>query len=206
MATQRIPLFPLGLVLFPGRQLPLHIFEERYKLMIARCTQEQKPFGIVLASGDGIATIGCTANVLQIAKTYEDGRMDIVTCGESAYRIRELHNDQPYLEGDVEMLADDPRPGSAKDAEKLRALFEKCYLLFSDSPAPAAEDDPNVSLAYQVAADLPLDLDVRQAVLEVRVEADRRLLLIERLTEILPELERIQKARSKVAGNGHALS
>jgi len=204
MATRRIPLFPLGLVLFPGRQLPLHIFEERYKLMIARCTQT--PFGIVLASGEGIATIGCTANILQIVKTYEDGRMDIVTSGESAYRILELHNDEPYLQGDVELLADDPRPGSEAAAKELRALFEKCYRLFSDGQAPEAEDDPAVSLAYQVAADLPLELDVRQAVLEVRVEADRRQLLIERLKEILPELDRVQKARSKVSGNGHALS
>lgn len=206
MATRRIPLFPLGLVLFPGRQLPLHIFEERYKLMIARCAQAQAPFGIVLASGEGIATIGCTANILQIVKTYDDGRMDIVTSGESAYRIHELHNDEPYLEGDVEMLADDPQPGSAAAAKELRALFEKCFSLFSDGAVPPTQEDPAVSLAYQIAADLPLDLDVRQAVLEVRVEADRRHLLIERLTEILPELERIQKARSKVSGNGHALS
>jgi Lon protease-like protein len=206
MATRRIPLFPLGLVLFPGRQLPLHIFEERYKLMTARCSQAQAPFGIVLASGDGIATVGCTANILQIVKTYEDGRMDIVTSGESTYRILELHNDEPYLEGDIEMLADDPQPGSAAAAKELRVLFEKCYRLFSEGQTPPAEDDPSVSLAYQVAADLPLDLDVRQAVLEVRVEADRRQLLIERLKEILPELERIQKARSKVSGNGHAPS
>lgn len=206
MPTRRIPLFPLGLVLFPGRQLPLHIFEERYKLMIARCAQAQGPFGIVLASGEGIATIGCTANILQIVKTYEDGRMDIVTSGESAYRIQELHNDEPYLEGDVEMLADDPHPGSAAAAKELRALFEKCFNLFSDGAVPPTEEDPAVSLAYQIAADLPLDLDVRQAVLEVRAEADRRQLLIERLNEILPELERIQKARSKVSGNGHAPS
>jgi Lon protease-like protein len=206
MATRRIPLFPLGVVLFPGRQLPLHIFEERYKLMIGRCAQQHTPFGIVLASGDGIATVGCTANILEIAKTYEDGRMDIVTSGESAYGIRELHNDEPYLEGDVEILPDDPRPGSEKAAEELRDLFETCYFLFTDSPAPTDEEDPNVSLSYQVAAELPLDLDVRQALLEVRVEADRRLLLIERLNHILPELERIHKARAKVAGNGHALS
>jgi ATP-dependent Lon protease len=206
MATRRMPLFPLGVVLFPGRQLPLHIFEERYKLMIGRCVQQQTPFGIVLAGEDGIATIGCTASVLQIVKTYEDGRMDIVTAGESAYRIRELHNDEPYLEGDVEILPDDPQPGSAAIAEDLRDLFEKCYFLFSDGPAPPAEDDPEVSLSYQIASDLPLDLEVRQAILEVRAEADRRLLLIERLSQILPELERIHKARSKVAGNGHALS
>ena len=204
MATRRIPLFPLGLVLFPGRRLPLHIFEERYKLMIARCVQSQDPFGIVLDSGEGIATIGCTANILQIVKTYEDGRMDMVTSGESVYRILELNNDEPYLQGEIEMLADDPQPGSAAAAKELRALFEKCYRLFSDGQAPATENDPGPSLSYQVAADLPLDLDVRQAVLEVRVEADRRQLLIERLKEILPELERIQRARSKVSGNGHA--
>ncbi len=174
--------------------------------MTARCAQAQAPFGIVLASGEGIATIGCTANILQIVKTYEDGRMDIVTSGESAYRILELHNDEPYLEGDVEMLADDPQPGSAEAAKELGALFDKCYRLFSEGQAPPAEDDSKVSLAYQVAADLPLDLDVRQAVLEVRVEADRRQLLIERLNEILPELERIQRARAKGSGNGHALN
>jgi ATP-dependent Lon protease len=206
MSTRRIPLFPLGLVLFPGRQVPLHIFEERYKLMIARCAQAQAPFGIVLASGEGIATVGCTANIQQIVKTYEDGRMEIVTRGESAYRIVELNNDEPYLQGDVEMLADDPRPGSAAAAKELRVLFEKCYRLFSDGAVPAAESDPSVSLAYEVAADLPLDLGVRQAVLEIRIEADRRQFLVERLREILPELERVQKARSKVSGNGHALN
>ena len=206
MATRRIPLFPLGLVLFPGTRLPLHIFEERYKLMIGRCLQKHAPFGIVLASGDGIATIGCAATVLQVVKTYEDGRMDIVTSGEFPYRIRELHNDQPYLEGDVETLDDDPLPGSESTAKELRRLYEKCYRLIHNGTAPAMENDPTVSLAYQVAAELPLDLDVRQALLETRVEADRRALLIERLNQALPELERVQAARSKVSGNGHALS
>jgi Lon protease-like protein len=204
METRRIPLFPLGVVLFPGRRLPLHIFEPRYKLMIARCAQDKAPFGIVLAAEQGIATVGCTANILEIAKTYEDGRMDIVTFGDSAYRIRELHNDEPYLEGDVELLPDDPRPGPALAAKELADLFEKCYRLLRNGPVPEIHDDPNLSLAYQVAAGLPLDLEIRQAVLEARVEEDRRRLLIEKLGQMLPELERIEKARSKVSGNGHA--
>ncbi len=204
METRRIPLFPLGVVLFPGRRLPLHIFEPRYKLMIGRCAQDKAPFGIVLAAEQGIATVGCTANILEIAKTYEDGRMDIVTFGESAYRIRELHNDEPYLEGEVELLPDDPRPGPAMAAKELTDLFEKCYRLLRNGPVPAIQDDPNRSLAYQVAAGLPLDLEIRQAVLEARVEEDRRRLLIEKLGQMLPELERIEKARSKVSGNGHA--
>lgn len=228
MPTRRLPLFPLGVVLFPGMRLPLHIFEERYKLMIGRCLQWQAPFGVVLASGNGIATIGCSALVEQVVKTYEDGRMDIVTTGQSAYRIQELHNDEPYLEGDVEFL-DDERPlrglqvqptpalrgpqvpstpgsGLPDDAKQLRVLFEKCYRLLHDNSAPPAEGAETVSLAYRVAASLPLDLETRQAVLETRVEADRQTLLIERLSRIMPELERVHAARSKVSGNGHALN
>src|ERR1700683_5348255 len=144
METRRIPLFPLGVVLFPGRRLPLHIFEPRYKLMVGRCAQDKAPFGIVLAAEQGIATVGCTANILEIAKTYEDGRMDIVTFGESAYRIRELHNDEPYLEGEVELLPDDPQPGPAATAAELLALFEKCYRLLQEGPVPATSDDPDI--------------------------------------------------------------
>jgi Lon protease-like protein len=204
--TSRIPLFPLGVVLFPGTRLPLHIFEERYKLMIGRCIQQETPFGIILAVGGGIATVGCTARVLQVAKAYEDGRMDIITTGQSAYRVQELHNDQPYLEGDVEMLGDDPRPGSPADATQLRALFDKCYRLLHNSAPPAQDDDDELPVSYRIAAELPLDLEIRQAVLEIRVEADRRALLIERLAQALPEIERMHAARSKVSGNGHALN
>jgi len=205
MPTTRIPLFPLNVVLFPGTRLPLHIFEERYKLMIGRCIQQQAPFGVVLAVRDGIATIGCTAQVLQVVKTYEDGRMDIITTGQSVYRIQELHNDRPYLEGDVEMLDDDLRPGSDAEAKQLRAIFDKCYRLLHNS-APEVEEEADVPLSYQIAAELPLELEARQAVLETRAEADRRTLLIERLTQALPQLERIHTARSKVSGNGHALN
>ena len=206
MESRRIPLFPLGVVLFPGLRLPLHIFEERYKLMISRCTDKQEHFGIVLASDDGIATVGCTAQILRIVKTYEDGRMDIVTGGESAYRIHELYNDQPYLEGDVEMLPDDPQQASPQSAKELRAIFERCYRVIHNGAEPEADDDPQVSLAYRVAAELPLDLEVRQAILEIRAEPERRALLIERLNSALPQLERIYSARSKVSGNGHALN
>ena len=206
METRRIPLFPLDVVLFPGRILPLHIFEPRYRLMIGLCVDDRAPFGVVLASNEGIATVGCTAKILQVTKTYDDGRMDIVTLGESVYRIREVHKEKPYLEGDVELLADDPQPGNPEVAAELTALFEKCYRLLHGNPVPATEDDPNLSLAYQIAADLPLDLDVRQALLEVRVEADRRRLLVERLKQLLPDLARLQQARTKAAGNGHSLS
>ena len=76
-----IPLFPLGLVLLPQMPLPLHIFEERYKLMIGECLRENRQFGIVYFNGTDIQTAGCTASILKVMKRYEDGRLDILTRG-----------------------------------------------------------------------------------------------------------------------------
>jgi hypothetical protein len=103
------------------------------------------------------------------------------------------------------MLDDDLRPGPAAETKQLQAILEKCYSLLHNS-APELEEDADVPLSYQIAAELPLELEVRQTVLETRVEAERRTLLIERLSQILPQLERIHAARAKVSGNGHALN
>ena len=74
-----LPLFPLPLVLFPGAPLPLHIFEPRYKEMIAECLENKKPFGMVRAKENAVAEVGCSAVILNVMKRYEDGRMDIST-------------------------------------------------------------------------------------------------------------------------------
>ena len=86
---KRIPLFPLGLVLLPKMALPLHIFEDRYKQMIAECLAEDRPFGILHFDGKTVASVGCTARVVQVLKKYEDGRMDIMTRGEDRFVVRE---------------------------------------------------------------------------------------------------------------------
>jgi ATP-dependent Lon protease len=100
----RIPLFPLDTVLLPGMQMPLHIFEPRYKLMIARCLNEQLEFGIILAASKAIATLGCTAEIVQKLKEYPDGRMDILTEGRSVFRLNELIDEKEYYEGAVEYV------------------------------------------------------------------------------------------------------
>ena len=202
----RIPLFPLQLVLLPGRKLPLHIFEPRYKLMIRQAVHNSEPFGIVLAQQDGIATIGCTAVVVQVTKTYEDGRMDIMTSGQAAYRIQEIHDDKPYLEATVELLADDPQPTPASTTDKLRELFTKCHLLLRGSLPPRTDDAPPASLAYRLAGELPLDLGLLQELLEIRVESERQSRLLQGLNELLPQLAKVQQMRSKAAGNGHSLN
>ena len=103
----RIPLFPLGLVLLPHLPLPLHIFEERYKLMISECLDENKAFGVVYFNGSEVQRIGCTAVILNVLKRYGDGRLDILTRGESRFMIMEMFDEKAYLEAMVRFLDDE---------------------------------------------------------------------------------------------------
>ena len=205
MTTEHIPLFPLAVVLLPGMTLPLHIFEPRYKRMMKTVIDDEIPFGVVLARENGIATVGCTAIVQSVARTYPDGRMDIVTTGESAYRVRAVHKDKEYLEATVELMADDFQPGSPAAASELLTLFTDCHLLLHGSPPGDIDIDDQADglLAYRIAGELPLELETLQELLEMRVEAERRVKLIGRLNQLLPQLIQIQQIRSKAATSNH---
>lgn len=107
-APNRIPLFPLGVVLMPGMPLPLHIFEERYKTMIGECLEENKEFGIVYFSGNDISQVGCSARIEKVLKYYDNGELDILTIGRDRFFIKRINDTKPYLEADVVFFDDDP--------------------------------------------------------------------------------------------------
>ena len=205
MTTQRIPLFPLNVVLLPGMTLPLHIFEQRYKRMMKTVIDDEAPFGVVLSRENGMATVGCTALVRRLARTYPDGRMDVITLGETAYRINAVHKDKEYLEATVDLMTDDFKPGSSSVAAELITLFTDCHLLFHGSPPGDVDidDESDGLLSYRIASELPLELETLQDLLEVRAEAERRIKLIGRLNQLLPQLVQIQQMRSKSAANSH---
>jgi Lon protease-like protein len=203
MSGVRIPIFPLELVLFPEMMLPLHIFEPRYRLMIRRCVDAPSEFGVVLARAGGIATCGCTAEIAEVVKDYGDGRVEIVVEGRSVFRIMEVISDQPYQEADVELLRETDPPQRVGEPAELVKAYEKCHQV-AYGHAPKADDRAGTaSLAYYIAADLPLALDDKQAVLELRREDARRALLMERLQELLPALEQKYRVREKARTNGH---
>src|SRR5208282_1063431 len=111
MQEELLPLFPLQVVLFPRTALPLHIFEERYKQMIAEVQRGKPEFGVVLAGEKGIVNTGCTATIEKVLKEYPDGRMDLVTVGRRRFEIILLNDEKPYLRGAVEFFDDDePEP------------------------------------------------------------------------------------------------
>lgn len=202
MGARKIPLFPLTLVLFPGMTLPLHIFEPRYKRMIKDVVQDDEPFGIVLSRENGIANVGCTAAVRRVVRTYPDGRMDIIALGESAYHIRAIHKDKEYLEATVDLMPEQLQPGPTAQGKELLTLYTDCHLLLHGSPPGEMEDAEDALLAYNVARELPLELEVLQELLEMRSEESRRAKLIHRLNQLLPQLIQIQQIRSKSAAGG----
>ena len=204
MIPARIPLFPLDIVLFPGQAMPLHIFELRYREMTRHCIATQSPFGIVRASGVNLAHTGCSAMIVKVLKEYEDGRSDILTAGQNAFRLVRTHDEKPYLEADVEFLKEDFAGGDPAVSSRLELLCNQCHQILYGEDAPRFETEGGISLAYHVASELPVDVAVRQNLLEIRSEAERQQHLVAQLSEWYPHLQKREHVRGKAGGNGHA--
>lgn len=196
-----LPLFPLELVLLPGTPLPLHIFEPRYKEMIRECISAEAPFGVVRAFEEGIAEVGCTAEIITVTKEYPDGRLDLICEGRKRFEVIEVNRDRSFLQAEVLIVPDDPE--AAVQEERVKAVQLHLEIL---SLAGAVQDlsaaDQN-QLSFYLAGSLPLDLDFKQKLLAMRSEAQRIQIVGAYLETILPQLKRAARARQTAGGNGH---
>lgn len=197
-----LPLFPLQVVLFPGAQLPLHIFEERYKEMVQEALRDRTEFGVIMASDKGIVSIGCTATVETVLRKYPDGRLDIVTRGRRRFEIERLNDDRPFLRGQVAFFDDDPATPiePATRASAIEGFNEFQKLAANDPIEAASASDPQLSFRLAQAVN---NLAFRQLLLISRSEADR----IQRLAEFFPaHLARerhSQRVKETAPRNGH---
>jgi Lon protease-like protein len=195
-----IPLFPLDVVLFPGTPLPLHIFEPRYKEMIGECLTQQRPFGVVRGLEQGLAEVGCTAEIITVVKEYPDGRLDIVTEGRKRFELLGVNQERSFLQAEILMIDDEPGAPSQQDTARAIQLHSELLAI-----AGAAQDlsaaDPSV-LSFYLAGSLPLDLDFKQKLLSLRSEPERLSLLIAYFETIIPNLQRAARARQTSGGNG----
>lgn len=206
MRPERIPLFPLNVVLLPGADLPLHIFEPRYRQMVRDCLKNKTEFGMLLALPNGIAGIGCTAEILEVCKRYHDGRMDILTVGRAPFRVVELFSEDPLLQGTVDYLEDDLDSFDPRVQRRLVELYEICHtLIYGDYPRDSA-DSSALGFSYRIAEKLPLDLLWKQALLELRTESDRQERLVAYLRDWAPHLQKVEATRQSSHGNGHGLN
>lgn len=215
----RLPLFPLGLVLLPGLLLPLHVFEERYRVLISELLdlpEQQRRFGVVAirqgreVGADGVTAlheVGCSA-LLRRVDPHADGRFDIVTTGADRFRLDSLVPDAgPYPTGRVEWLPDDMGPAAEAPLldRAVRAAFRDYLTALGEASGDEIRSpdlpDSSLVLGYVVAATVLVDLEVRQRLLAeadgtARLRAELTLLrrettLLEALTATpAPELTR----------------
>jgi len=188
-----LPLFPLDLVLLPGAPLPLHVFEPRYKEMIAECLDEKKPFGVVRASPSGVEEIGCTAEIVEVTKRYDDGRMDILTRGVKRFEVLQVNEERPFLQAEFTVIEDEPGSASSELVQRaVRLHTEIAKLAGGDASGP---DESGEYLSFLLAGSLPLDLDFKQNLLTTLSEPKRLEAVISYLEAVLPNLRRAAKAR-----------
>jgi len=188
-----LPIFPLELVLLPGVPLPLHIFEPRYKEMIAECLEQKKPFGVVRASSDGVADIGCTAEIMSVTKKYDDGRMDILTRGVERFEVIQVNEDREFLQAEISVVEDEPgKPAAEMVTQAVRLHAEIAKLAGAELSGP---DEHAGNLSFLLAGSLPLDLDFKQNLLSTLSEAKRLEAVVGYLEAVLPGLRRAAKAR-----------
>ena len=196
-----IGLFPLGLVLLPTEQVPLHIFEPRYRELITECVDEERPFGLVYADDDGIRQVGTLATVVEVTDRFEDGRLNIVVEGGDRFKLLELTEGRSFQTGTVEPVVDRDDPPSADDVQQALALFGRLVeLTGADVEPPAADVEPPsyaIGSRFELAAELKLEL---------LAETSERLRL-QRLSEILSTVaaavERQREIAERASTNGH---
>ncbi len=193
-----LPIFPLELVLLPGVPLPLHIFEPRYKEMITECIEQKKPFGVLRASSEGVADIGCTAEIVSVTKKYDDGRMDILTRGVERFEVIEVNEARSFLRAEIALVLDEDENGAPSKPENemvthaVRLHAEIAKLAGTEPDGP---DEHATNLSFLLAGSLPLDLDFKQTLLSTLSEAKRLEAVVGYLEAILPGLRRAAKAR-----------
>lgn len=196
-----LPLFPLEVVLLPGTPLPLHIFEPRYKEMVRECLANDAPFGVIRVLEEGIAEVGCTAEMVTVTKKYSDGKLDLIAEGRNRFEVLEVNQERSFLQAEVLMVPDEP--GDAPQEERVRAVQLHLEIL---SLAGAVQDlsaaDQN-QLSFYLAGSLPLDLDFKQKLLGMRSERQRLQVVAEYLEGLLPKLRHVARTREKSGGNGH---
>jgi Lon protease-like protein len=201
MAGLELPIFELPLVLLPGEQVPLHIFEERYKRMVGTVLDQGEPFGIVLRDDDGARSIGCTARIDDVLERFDDGRMNIVVSGEAPFKVLDRFESPEYPTGEVELITDqDVPPIDEASANAARESFaELAERATGERPEP---EELASATAYAIAARIELPPETKQQLLEMRDEDDRMALLANALGAVGKALERAEEAAERASGNG----
>jgi len=201
--TNFIPIFPLGIVVYPGEALNLHIFEPRYRQLIAECAAGKKPFGIPPVVNDRLCEMGTLVEITEITKVYEDGKMDIRTRGLKVFRTLEIIKELPdkLYSGAIVSYPDNEAAGNRvlmmRLIERIRELH-KLLKIEKQFPKPETE-----LWTYDVAHHAGLSLSEEYELLELMKELQRQEYLKRHLKKVMPMLNEMEALRERIKLNGH---
>ncbi len=198
--SEEFPLFPLGIVALPGELIPLHIFEERYKTMMNECLRDEREFGIVWLSDDGLREVGCAVEIEQVLERMDDGRMNLLTRGTRPIRVVERQGHLAYPAGVVEFIDDRDEPVNPE-------LEARAHEAYAELVKRATDREPDASelaemSAYSMAATVDFGLDAKQGLLDLRSENARLRLVTRLFRAALKRLDFVDRAQARARSNG----
>ena len=196
-----IGLFPLAMVLLPGERVPLHIFEPRYRELIAECLEHELEFGLVYSDDDGMRKVGTKAAVVEVFEQFDDGRLNVLVEGRERFELHELTAGRSFHTGEVEPLLDDEEEPSSDQLERATSLLRRVAELAEaelDHDLTGGSDAPS----WQLAARVTLEPKLKQRLLELRSEPARLDHLADLLEAAAKALEERRAAANLARTNG----
>jgi Lon protease-like protein len=201
--TNFIPIFPLGIIVYPGESLNLHIFEPRYRQLILECIETKKPFGIPVVIDNSLMEYGTLVEVSALKQQYEDGKMDINTRGLSIFRILEVVKEIPeklysgaivnYPENDTSYISPQA-PAIAKAVRELHRLLQV------EKTFPKPDDELS---SYDLAHLAGLNIHEEYEILQLMREDQRIEYLKRHLQKVVPVVQEMEALKEKIKLNGH---
>lgn len=201
--TNFIPIFPLGIVVYPGEHLNLHIFEPRYRQLIKDSFENKKPFGIPAVIKNNLSEMGTLVQVVEISKTYDDGKMDIKTLGTDVFKILEVVNELPekLYNGAIVTYPENIKNGSPVMMKKILLGIREIHRLLDISKEFKKPDHELWS--YDVAHNAGLSIGDEYSLLELLQELQRQEFLKRHISKVLPVMKEMELLKEKIKLNGH---
>ncbi|MBL7741736.1 MAG: LON peptidase substrate-binding domain-containing protein [Chitinophagaceae bacterium] len=201
--TNFIPIFPLGVVVYPGELLNLHIFEPRYKQLISECHEQKKPFGIPTVIETKMKDFGSLVTITEISKVYDNGEMDIRTKGERVFRILEVIKEIPdkLYSGAIVNYPDTYEQGNIELMRKVMAGIRDLHKLLNVTKEFKKPDEEIRS--YEVAHHIGLSLEEEYELLGLLDERQRQEYLKRHLAKVIPMVAGMEQLKEKIKLNGH---
>src|SRR3954452_24312550 len=196
-------LFSLGVVLLPSEQLPLHIFEPRYRELIGECIQSKREFGLLHGDDDGTREIGTTAAVVEIVRRFPDGRLNVVVEGRERFRVVRRTDGRSFDTADVELVPDEPDPAEPGAIERSLHLYRR----LAEQAGSETRDEPALTprLSYAIASRIDFGTQIKQELLEERSERTRLRQVVELLERAVQAIALEREIGDRAARNGKVM-